>query len=300
MRLIAIASCALMGAVLAGCRPPKASMQVDAALGPLVPPDTVVMVGAEIEKLKNTPVYQKHFASRDFPQLDEFSRRTGLDARKDIWELLFVSNGTEGLMMGRGKFSSSDLEPRLEKEGVERFGYKGYRMFGDENGAVLFINSSTAIVGRTAALRKLLDLRTENKLGIPQAMQQQVSKLPANAQFWAVFAGARVTTPFAEGSALGNVNRMLASLQSGTFSVDLTNGFFANANGVCNTSQDAQQIRDAVKALVGIGRLSTKSDQPDMLKVYDGIQVFNDQQNVKVDIRVEERIVDQFLRTWLR
>lgn len=258
------------------------------------------MIGAEIEKLKTTPVYQKHFASRDFPQLDEFSRRTGLDARKDIWELLFVSNGKEGFMMGRGKFSSSDLEPRLEGEGVERFSYKGYRMFGDENGAVLFINSSTAIVGRTAALRSLLDLRSESKLGVPKELAEKMKQVPATAQFWAVFSGTRVLTPFPEGTNLGNINKMLASVRDGVFHVDLRYGFLSNAIGTCATPQDAQQIRDALRALIGLGRLSTPSDRPELLKAYDGIQVVQDQQQVKVDIRVPEDIVEEFLRAWTR
>jgi hypothetical protein len=46
--------------------------------------------------------------------------------------------------------------------------------------------------------------------------------------------------------------------------------------------------------------LSTPSDRPELLKAYDGIQVVQDQQQVKVDIRVPEDIVEEFLRAWTR
>ena len=41
-------------------------MRVDPALATLVPADTAVLVGAKLDKLRETQVYQKHFAKCRF------------------------------------------------------------------------------------------------------------------------------------------------------------------------------------------------------------------------------------------
>jgi hypothetical protein len=49
-----------------------------------------------------------------------------------------------------------------------------------------------------------------------------------------------------------------------------------------------------------MGRLSTKSDQPDMLKVYDSIQVDQDQSSVKISAKLPQDLVDKFLQMWMQ
>src|ERR1700738_4655423 len=93
------------------------------------------------------------------PQFDDFVRKTGLDPRKDLWQILSTSNGKTGLFMARGKFADGELEPNLEKNGLARFGYKGYNLFGDQQRAVMFISSSTAVAGPTSELKTLVDER---------------------------------------------------------------------------------------------------------------------------------------------
>ena len=80
--------------ILSGCAP-KATVgpKIDPALATLVPDDTTLLVGTRLEALAKTPVYQKYLADRKFPQVEDFAKQTGLDPQKDLWELLFVSNG---------------------------------------------------------------------------------------------------------------------------------------------------------------------------------------------------------------
>ena len=132
---------------------------MDAALDTLVPGDTVLLVGTRLESLLKTPVYQKFFATRTIPQIDEFADRIGVDPRKDLWELLYVSNGKNGVLLGRGKFTEDEMEPHLEKNGGQRFGYKGFNLIGNDRGAVTLMNSTTAAVGEIPALEAFLDQR---------------------------------------------------------------------------------------------------------------------------------------------
>src|SRR5947209_421558 len=102
-------------------------------------------MGADVDAIRNTSVYQKHIGVVNLPRLNEFTRQTGIDPRKDLDQVLSVTNGKTGALLARGKFRAGDVEPRLEKQGAKRFEYNGYKMFGDDRNAVMFVDSSTAV-----------------------------------------------------------------------------------------------------------------------------------------------------------
>ena len=105
--------------------------------------------------------------------------------------------------------------------------------------------------------------------------------------------------PFAEDSNLGNVNHLVRSVQNGLFSADLRTGFDFKATGTCDTDQAAKQIHDMLKGLVGIGRLSTPENRPEMLKMYDSIDVKQDGRVVNIAANVPQDVVDQFVSTFI-
>jgi len=290
----------LIGALLlfAACgQKVDVGVKVDPALAALIPPDTVLLAGTRVEALLKTVVYQKYFAQRSFPQMEKFAQQTGLDVRKDLWELLFVSNGHQGVLLGRGKFAN-EMEPKLEKQGAQRFVYKGHNLIGNDRAAVMFVNSSTAAVGETAALESLIDHRQESN-GPPALLAAQMKEIPAEVQFWAAYAGGSIQLPFPENSNLANVNKLLSSVQSGTVYFDLRTGLNGVATGVCSSEQGAQDVQGALKALVGLGRLSTPADRPELLSAYDSIRITQDSRRVKVYIDVPQELADKFLEVWI-
>src|SRR5271167_2600324 len=133
--------CALVVMSVSCARKTPVGPKIDPALSTLIPDDATLLVGTRLEALERTPVFQKYLADRKFPQVEEFAKQTGLDPKKDLWELLFVSDGKNNVLLGRGKFAN-EMEPRLEKEGAKRFGYKGYVLIGNEKTAVVFFSSS--------------------------------------------------------------------------------------------------------------------------------------------------------------
>ena len=68
-------------------------MRIDPALESLVPADTVFIVGGNLDAIRETAVYQKLLSRVPLPQLDDFTRQTGLDPRKDLSQILSCSNG---------------------------------------------------------------------------------------------------------------------------------------------------------------------------------------------------------------
>src|SRR5512135_49878 len=97
-------SCAL---TLVSCSRPGAG-RIDPALASLVPSDAVMLAGIQVDKLRATPLYQKH--------ADIFSggvRQAGLDERS-LYQILLVSDGKRTAILARGHFSPADgSEPRV-------------------------------------------------------------------------------------------------------------------------------------------------------------------------------------------
>src|SRR6187551_2503364 len=107
---------ALAALVLTACKKSSEGALVDPALSTLVPADTTLLVGVRVEDLMKTPIYQKYLADLAIGPLDDFTRQTDLDVRKNLWEVLFISNGKENVVIGRGKFSN-EAEPRIDRPG---------------------------------------------------------------------------------------------------------------------------------------------------------------------------------------
>jgi hypothetical protein len=285
---------------LAACsRPAPIGPKIDPALITLMPPDTVLAVGARVEGIVQTPLYQKHFAELNLGPVDDFARQTGMDPRKNLWELLLVSDGQHRVVLGRGRFGDQ-MQARLERDGASRMPYKSFDLLGSEQLAVVFLNDTTAAVGDAPSLRALIDARP-NAHGAPPAIAERMKDIPPEAQLWAVYTGSVAkmlgNLPSLEGN-LANLNRLAASLQAVSVYTDLRTGVNAQLHGIYATEADARTAHDALKAAVGFGRLSTPSNQPDMLRVYDGITVTQQVRDVRIVLAEPQDVADKFLKQW--
>jgi hypothetical protein len=275
-------------------KPPAVEVKIDPALKTLVPADTILMAGVRFEALLKTPLYQKYFADRPIPELDELCRKTGIDRRKDLWELLFISNGREGVLLGRGKFA--DQEQLKPGSGEQRSVYKGYSLIGDGRVAILFVSPTTAALGAVPALHSLVDQR-QKSTGPPASLAALLREIPPDAQVWAAYTGGPAKLPFDKNSNWGNLNRLLIAAQSGAAHADLSTGFKATAQATFSTVQAAQQAHDALQGLAGFARLSLRPGQGDLAAALERIQVTQDQQRVKVQADLPQELADELLKT---
>lgn len=287
---------------LAACQPKQsASLHVSPALEALVPSDTVVVLGINLAGLRDTSIYQKLIARVPLPQLDSFTRQTGLDPRKDLSELLLCSNGRSALLLVRGKFRIQDLEARSKSNGMTPAEYKGHKLFGDERASVTFLDDSTAAAGPPAELHSLID-QPANARGLPASLRDLLRTLPAADQVYAALTGGlqNLNLPLPLEGNLANVLQALKSVQSATLGMNVTNGIDAIATVNCNTERDAKFVHDLVRGLVGFGRLNTPDNQPEMLKLYDGIQATRNGMQTTVTAKIPQDLTDKFLDLWVK
>jgi hypothetical protein len=294
---------ALACLLLSGCQPKQsASLHVSPALETLVPADTVVVLGVNLATIRDTTIYQKLISRVPLPQLDRFAQLTGLDPRKDLSEVLTCSNGKTALLLVRGKFRIADLEARFKSNGVTPSNYKGHTLFGDQPAAITFIDNSTAVAGSPADLRALLDQPSGSGRGLPLPLRDLLRTLPEGDQVYAALTGGveNLNLPLPREGNLGNIMQALRSVDSATLGMNLSKGIDAIAVVNCNTERDAKFVHDLVRGVVGFGRLNTPDNQPDLLKLYDSIQVTQQQAQTKATADVPQELADKFLDLWLK
>ncbi len=287
----------------AGCGPGKpASARLDPAVEKLIPADTVMLVSIRMEAVRQTAIYTKVLAGLPSSTLDRFARETGLDPRRDVSELVVAGNGKDTLVIGRGKLAVSELGKKLESLGARRLSHKGRTLWGSEETAVAFPDSSTAVAGPTRAVRAALD-STSPKLAAP--LSEALEGIPAGVHAWAVWLAGGLPLPSASGAARGgaagailqNAEKLFGSLGRATLWTDLQTGLKLEAAGECAAEPDAKKLHDALRGLIGFARLQTRDDQRDMLAFYDAFEVTVAGPRVRIKAEIAPELLDKFLQS---
>ncbi|MGA8594179.1 MAG: hypothetical protein WB676_05485 [Bryobacteraceae bacterium] len=290
----------LLCVLLAGCgRNPATGVVVDPAFGPLVPPDTKLLAGARLDKLRSTPLYEKLNERFDLDRrLDLFSERTGLDLRKDVSQVLLASNGNRALVMARGRFNVEEMEPKLGALGTSRIKYKNYTLFGNAETSVVFLETGVAIAGPQMDLKDVLDHRADHSQ-LPDKFAGRLRAMPAADQVWlisnGVFPASLLSGPDTTGmkSLLSNFVDYIQSAQLG---LHADQGAELKGNIDCISGDGAQRVRDALKGMVGFARLGTRSDQTDLLKLLDTVQVSQSAAHVSLSAELPPDLVEPLLK----
>ncbi|MGA2714819.1 MAG: hypothetical protein ABSG41_17095 [Bryobacteraceae bacterium] len=260
---------------------------VDNVLERMVPPGSTSLVGARMDQIRQTDFYRKLVAAQTLPQVDQFARDTGFDPRRDVRELLFVETPRGSVMLARGTFhlNSAGLK------GITKTRHGEYDIWGRAAGGFCILDSTLAVAGDVPAIEAALD---EWKSGAhagghsdAQPLLARAVAVSPQAQFWGVstgFAGFLADHPPAASSGL-DLSKIFRGLEDTSFQADLSTGLRAEVHGTTMTEKDAASLRDAVRGMVGLGRLQVPENQPELLRVWDGITA--DQQGRSITIRAD-------------
>jgi hypothetical protein len=249
---------------------------VDPALATLVPPGTVLMAGIRVDRLQETPAWKQHVAERPIPLLDDAARETGLDLRRDLWEVTIVSDGSETAAMARGKFAEQGMEPSVSPQ-ARRMPYKGHTLLGTDRAAVVLLNPTTAVAGRPSSLMWIIDERGKST-GPPAPLSALLKTIPWENQVWLVASGGTVNMP---GNA-ANLARMLGMAESAKAALKVDTGADLNAELTGRSDQDAADLEGALRGLSGLARVATRD--PEMQRAFEGVQIARDGRKVNVKL----------------
>jgi len=242
----------MLSVVLAACStPPPQRVFIDPGLAPLVPPDTTVLAGVRVDLLAKNPAFAllaKQHAIQRFVEI------TGIDPAKSLWQVLFVSNGHDGLLLGRGKFANELMAPDVKRYGNAggRFDYRGLSMVGSEQDAMVFFNSSTTAIGPAPALRALVDARPQMH-DVPARFAPLLAEIPLESEVWGAYAGGPVDVDLPGN--LVNLRRLFGMLQSATFYANADTQLHFMAAGTSPSEQRAQELHDSLQGLMALAQI---------------------------------------------
>lgn len=270
--------------------------RIDPQLTIMIPPDTVMLAGVRMDDVRPTPLYRKLVEQRRLPQVDAFAKETGFDPRKDVRELLVASDGKDTVLMARGNFNVRAFE------GVKKSAYRGYTLFtrterGVEGGVAL-LDGSTAVAGPLRVVKKAIDQYKSGNQNPAAALVARAQQIPASNQFWSVSSGLgnmiESSVPLTGNAA--NIGKIFRPLENTTVAADLRKGLNGFATGLCKTEQDAKNLGDAARGLVGLARLSAPDNQPELLRLWDGVKVEQQQKTIRIDVAIPQELIDKVVQ----
>ena len=271
-----------------------AQPRVDNVLERMVPPGSTGLVGARMDLIKQTEIYKKMVATQSLVQVDEFARETGFDPRRDVRELLFVTTPQGAVMLARGTFH---LKPALLKN-AQKTRHRQYDIWGQGRSGFCILDSTLAAAGDIPALEAALDEWTSGTHAAAHGLLGYVATVNPQDQIWGISTGAGnflAEHPPAANSGL-DFSKIFRSLQDYWFQADFSAGLRSEVHGTTRTEKDAVNLRDAVRGVVGLGRLNVPENESELLKVWDGITV--DQQGLSVAIHadVAQDLIDKMVQ----
>lgn len=259
-------------------------VSLDRSIRRMIPPDARALAGIDIAGLKNTEFYKRESGRLNASGLDLMAERTGLDPRRDLSLVVVAWDGKRVLLIVEGSFSPVDLERKLTAAGAHDTPYRKYKLLGDVKNSVAFLKQDLAIAGPLEALEPAIDRFDDGKGGVPESLQAQMDEIPKNDQLWVASSGG---LPFVEmrmrsdiESALSNIVDYVNGANAG---IKVDSGLHIQADISCISKEGAKRVHDALRGVIGFGRLSTKDNETELLRVYDSIQV--SQRDQVVDVR---------------
>ena len=203
-----------------------AQPRVDNVLEKMVSPSATGLVGAHMDQIKQTEMYRKLVATQGgFQQLDEFARDTGFDPRRDVREILFVTELYGSVLLARGDFH---LNPAVLKN-FTRYREGRYDIWRQGNNGFCILDSTLAAAGDVDAIVDTLKEWTSGSHTSAKRLLGYVSAVQPQYQIWGISTGSGnflVDHPPAPDSGL-DFSTVFRSLQDYWFEADFSAGMRA-------------------------------------------------------------------------
>jgi hypothetical protein len=269
-----------------------AQPRIDNVLIRMVPPGATSLVGARMNEIRTSAFYSELIQQNKLPQVDEFARETGFDPRRDVRELLFATTKSGGVLLARGNFQVKDFK------GSKPLRHGVYTVWATNGAGVCILDKTLAAAGDVASVNAALDEWTSGAHAAAQPLLARAKQLDPAWPFWGVssgFAGFLADNMPRAASGI-DFSKIFRGLEDTWFGATFTSGFKGAVHGITATDQDAINLRDTAKGLIGFGRLNVPENQPDMLKIWDGISVEQEGRAISIRADIPQSPVDQLVR----
>jgi hypothetical protein len=197
------------------------------------------------------------------------------------------------VLLARGVFR---LNPATLR-GLRKTRHGRYDIWGQGAGGFCILDSSLAAAGDTDAVAEALDEWTSGTHTGARKLLAEAAGVSESAQIWGVSSGIADflvdNLPMMNGGM--DFSRIFRGLADVWFEADLTAGLRADVHGTTARDQDAVTLRDTVRGLVGLGRLSVPEKDPELLRLWDGIRAEQSGRSIAVKVDIAEDLLGKLV-----
>jgi len=274
--------------------PAIAEPRVDPVLRQMVPPRASSLVGVHMDRVRPTGFYRRIIESGKLSHWEKFVRETGFNPGRDVRELLFANTFWGRVLVARGRFTV----PAEAPSGATLVRHGDYNVWSYGNSGFCILDNTLAAAGDMRSLLATLDEWTSGTHHAADPFLQRARFADSTTVLWGVaraFDGLLADT--VTGSTGGvDFSKIFRRLTNIWFEMDFSAGLRARVGGSTATEQDAVNLRDTIRGLVGIGRLTVPENQPDVLRMWDGITAEPESRSLALKVDVPVELVEQLLK----
>jgi hypothetical protein len=292
----------LVPALLLSALPWTLSAAVDPGLLDLVPPDTKVLIGVQVEQALQSSFGQ--FVMTRFQQNDammQFIAATGFDFRHDMREILIAGDGNisggrgSSVVFIRGRFQPGKIMSLAALSGATSLNYSGIAILsapgsGPANSGA-FLDPDTLIFGPESVLKKAVDQHA-NSAHFSGALAKKAIDASGNYDMWVA-----TTAPLAS-MAPANVGGVPAALFSSITEASAgvrfdSNGAAITSEAITGSAQDAQTIAGMAQLILTMAQSSKSTEAQTGAALLKGARVSADGNTVRMTLSIPEQQLEQ-------
>ncbi len=281
----------------------------DATLLNLVMPDAKVIMGADFDRLTNSPFGQHALSLMNLEgkEFESFVAMTGFDPRRDLREVLVASQSVEGnvgaggVVLVRGAFDEAKLTALASVNGGTVSSYNGVKLLtGPANPrhagpTIGYLGGGYLIVGQDAPVKAAIDRQRAAK-PLDAALAARIQSAGNQYHAWVVtttspaeLAG-RVRNPNVAGAMKGDLLQAIESMSAGVrFGANVEVGGEANTR----SDRDASSLVDVARFLVS---MATSNAPPAFGKIAESLQLSSEGTVVRFSASLPEAEFEQLIR----
>jgi hypothetical protein len=266
---------------------------------------------AQLRSMAEYPQMRNYLLNRQFRDFQDFLRSLGVDAEKDVNEVIL---GWRGLgtdrpgMMGRaeGRFDAERVRRQMVRLQMPIREYQGHELYtfgsGEDPTDVVFafFSASSAAFGRMRDLKELLDVRAGARPALESnaAIAAWEAELEGTSPQWGLSVGKAASLqagPWlaAGGKDIPDVTKIFGPVEAVLYRMDWGGGVTTHASIICQNDESAATLAQ----LLGILRTARGSGVPEgVLAVLQGLEVQASGPRVEITTTAAFSVLDQMMR----
>ena len=277
-----------------------------------LPADAAMVGYANVREVMTSEFRQKMIAViPSGEERDEFQRQTGIDVENDIDTVVAAWTVGEpdkhGLVLVRGRFNDGQIEGVIRQHGGTTEQYNGVRMVianpqamhtdgmprdvvePSESFALAFLETGLLAVGSETAVKGAIDAKASGKNATTNdELMNYINDIQAGQSAWAV---GRFDAIKGSAEVPDQIRQHLPAVQWFAVSTHINGGVAGTLRAEASDDASAENLRDAVRGGMAMGRLMSGSD-PRMEMLINSLQMSGSGKTVALSFSVSPEMID--------